>query len=203
MLQNISNGRLGAASIVAGVLYFLASALYGRNFVVTVGQNAILAVAALLSLIALTGLLRSQNPAWVGLSRIGLIIVRLSTILAFLSNAWGALVLGLSGNLASGAFMVSLALEYLLSGLGYLGMAVGFIVLGAGILRTRLLPAWLGITLMILPIFYLLSSWFESSRIDTVLRLGSVSHASQLAFAIPWLALGIYLVKANAGHRTT
>lgn len=188
MLQNLSWRWLGIASSISGVLYFLASALYGRNFEVTANQNAMLAIAALLSLSTLTGLVVSQNPGWVGLSRAGLLIGMLGAVLAFLGHVGEAIALRPFGILSGTSILAYTPLMY---GLGYLGITLGFIVLGAGILQSRLLPAWLGITLLLMSILNILSSWFGTLQMD------SISYVSQLAFAIPWLALGIHLVFAK------
>ena len=121
----------GLAAMVAGLLYFIGYAGMAellRPMMSNLGGHVVLGLAGLASLLALVGVLardagRSARPGTAGY------------ILSFVGVAVFSV-----GNLAEGVWRAEFGV--VLFGVGLLILTVGVVVLGFGVRRAKVLPAW-------------------------------------------------------------
>ncbi len=88
------------------------------------------------------------------------------------------------------------ALLWLVSPVGALGLAAGFILYGFATLQARVLPLWCGIAFV-----FALPAAIALIWIRPFLRLGEGSSTTSILFGLAWLGLGYSLWAQRRGSR--
>ena len=163
----------GIAVMLGGVLWVVWSNLFRVSFEAAGGpfSDALLLLAALLTLAGLVGLHALQGGNYGSVGRAGFY----TAAVALLAQALAALVL----------LMGSEALLWLVAPVGTLAVMVGLVLYGAATLQAMVLPPWCGLVLIVVPpiAFYLNSKVF---------------YGSLALFGVLWVALGYVLWSRRA-----
>ena len=155
----------GLAGTVSGIIDLAIAGGAAPEVLGFVPLNEALYSVALLGMLGgLTGLHTRQAPGYGPLGSVGFVASFVGVSLLFV---------GLALSFVSGRVLEqTLGLPML--GLGFLGMLVGFVLLGAAALRLGVLPRWCALLLIACPLL--------------VITLGEYGGA--LALGLTWLALG-------------
>jgi hypothetical protein len=161
----------GLAAMVGGALWVVWS-LLGRASMVAGGSfsDALLLLAALLTLAGLVGLHALQGGNFGGIGRVGFYV----SAAGLLVQALGALGLLVGGGAAEVFF------QGLVAPVGSLTVLVGLVLYGSATLQARVLPSWWGLALIVVPPV----SFYMNSR---------VFYGSIALFGLLWVALGYAL----------
>ncbi len=183
----------GPAAILAGLLY--AAGLPGSNEVLPgvshVAGHILFAGAGLFSLVALQGFAARDTACSVRLGLTGFWVASISALLI------------LGGNSAEAIWEHQFELASTATMLGMLGAIVGLVLIGIAAGRTRALPGWSALTLIIAPVIYFLlfvggMAFFLSGDNPPTTAAGNASLTALLyvlavVLAIPWVAMGYAL----------
>jgi hypothetical protein len=169
----------GLAAMVGGALWVVWS-LLGRASMVAGGflSDALLLLAALLTLAGLVGLHALQKGNFGGIGRVGFYVAAAGLLIQTL----GALGLLVGGGAAEVFF------QGLVAPVGSLTVLVGLVLYGAATLQARVLPSWWGLTLIVVPPV----SFYMNSR---------VFYGSIALFGLLWVALGYALWSRTKRYR--
>jgi hypothetical protein len=170
----------GIAAMLGGVLWVLWNNIFRVSNQAAFGpfSDALLLLAALLTLVGLVGLHALQGGNYVRIGRAGFY----TAAAGLLTQALGALVL-LMGSEA----LESLAL-WIVAPVESLTVSVGLVLYGAATLQARVLPPWCGWGLIVVsPIAFYLNS--------------KVFYGSLALFSVLWVTLG-YVLWSRRGKPT-
>jgi hypothetical protein len=183
----------GLAAILAAVLFALG--LPGSNEILPgvshVAGHILFAAAGLCALVALQGFAARDTACSVRVGLIGFYVAGISSLLV------------LGGNIAEAVWEYQYEAATLVSMLGMLGTIVGMVLIGIASRRTRALPGWSALTLIIAPvtvfvIFVLGIAIFLSGENPPTTPVGNApliafNYVLTVVYAVPWVAMGYAL----------